>query len=516
MARGTFGGMPTVDDRTPVPPLEAYRADAARVSGLERQGTAAWVLLANVLWRIAQLPERARAAALRETASAAAAARAGQEGMELGGGCCTATSPQQPDDASRDVHEDADAALACLATQFWPAVDSCGPRAANALSSGHAVPREHANTAADGPLPAALALRAAELFERRGAFALAESLLVATDRVLGSRGSLTSARVAVQRGRIARQCADFAGADVHYRAAMSAGRRAGDAELHGRALLGLAAVANMRGNYPEARRRYSRALRIGTTAGLRVIEDGARQGLFAAAIAAGDLNAALQHGWAVFGDTTTDCNRQAEVLGMLGQLALSCDCAPAALRAYQTSVAWSTDLRIRLLGLGGAASAAARLEAADIVDMLRPEIDAAVSVSPHKFENAFVILELAVAEAALGREETAIAYARRAAALAMDGHFFEVEHRATSLLDALSLAARGTRQRSVVHAAPARPIRTGAESTWHPHAPQPGRGASTATGAGGPGPTRTLSRRAARVLRSLATLDASPRERATR
>lgn len=283
-------------------------------------------------------------------------------------------------------------------------------------------------------LPAALdAVRAvAESMERAGAFHLAGALL--RDAQLACGGQLDPVAEAAlhwQRARAARQAGDLEAAADGYAAAVAHARRGDDRWIEGRALLGAANVANMRGNYPEARARYREALRrTRAVSALAPLAHDAHQGLALAAIAARDLDAALAHGWLAYRASDDPDARAHALLNAAEACRLAGEDA-AALRAALQALDVATVARLRLPALGTAAVVAARLARRALVRVLRARVTRETAAGP--YERAFTLVEFAEAWVVLGDASRAGDDAREALALAEPRGFHEVSFRATAV-----------------------------------------------------------------------------------
>ena len=398
---GALPRPPAVVDRltlseflTPLPPFRAYADDVARLGGRSPLGPDddGWLLLAQTLGRAATVAVDERGAVVAAGASTLRATAAGIEGAALGEELLAAAHAFTEDDAG--ASERAVATL-CAAVQ-----------------------------------------RVVSAEERAGAFGLAFTTLAAArellDRFLDAR---TEGLLLAQQGRVARQLGALETARTLYVTAASAGRRAKAPDVAARALLGLGALASMRGNYPEARTSYRRVLGLARRAGMHELERAAHQGLLVAAVAAGDTDTALWHGWSAFTETPREDNdTRAEMLVSLADVTRLAGQHRAALGACLTALDLTSNIRICLPALGIAAISSAHLGDCGVLVDLIERAERVMARSSQPFENAFTLLELAEASATAGLGR-GVELARRAMSIAEASAFHEIALRAQWVLD---------------------------------------------------------------------------------
>jgi tetratricopeptide (TPR) repeat protein len=410
---GALPRPPAVVDRltpseflTPLPPFRAYADDVARLGGRTPLGPDddGWLLLAQTLGRAATVAgdERgavvaAGASALRETAAGAACAALGDELLA----------------AARAFGEDDDVASERAVATLCAAVQ-----------------------------------RVVSAEERAGAFRLAFTTLAAAREMLARfMDARTEGLLLAQQGRVARQLGALETARTLYLTAARAGRRAKAPDVAARALLGLGALASMRGNYPEARASYRRVLGLTRRAGAQELERAAHQGLLVAAVAAGDTDTALWHGWSAFTETPhEDADTRAEMLVSLADVTRLAGQHRAALGACLTALDLTSDIRICLPALGIAAISSAHLGNSGVLVDLIERAESIMAHSGQPFENAFTLLELAEASATAGLDR-GVELARRAMAIAEASAFHEIALRAQWVLD--RQGSNGERDRAV-------------------------------------------------------------------
>jgi hypothetical protein len=379
----------------PLPPLDAYRADLAGAPGLDSFGAddGPWLLIAELLTR------RARA-------------RRGRHA---------------PPDALAAL----DGALMPMLSGEWGASPGDAGSAEGSEGDTAAVDAPADPAAADAALAAA-ALAVAEQVEAAGALNLAFSMLVALTDATPGASPRTHGLALAQRARIARKLGFLDAADALYGSAARFGRASGDGELVVRSMLGRGVLARLRGNYPETRVRFRRALRAAEQGGFAELASMAHHGLLIAAGVAGDVDTALQHGWAAWQLAGDDMERQADLLGTLAAAASDAGYDAAALRAYLGVAARSPMARRRLPALGGAAFSAARLGDRAQLEAITHELEHTLAREALPYERAQALTLLAEGWALVEPETRGEPYASRARTLAANG-YHELMHRLETL-----------------------------------------------------------------------------------
>jgi hypothetical protein len=153
----------------------------------------------------------------------------------------------------------------------------------------------------------------------------------------------------------------------------------------------------------------------------------AHQGLMIVAAGAGDLNAAIHHGWLAVSAARTEGAREAEALNNLAHLCMEAGYHAAALGGFITALGLTSAPRIRLPVLAGVASAAGRLRDARWVRLAADAINREAS-DAFPFETSSAMLAVARAERAVGNSGAGDAAAEKAAAIAHAHGFFEIAH----------------------------------------------------------------------------------------
>jgi len=202
-----------------------------------------------------------------------------------------------------------------------------------------------------------------------------------------------------------------------------------DVELRARGALGRGVIARVRGNYPEARRRFLSILEYEpVTDELRDLHAWACDGLLMVSATARDFEAALRYGARAV-KVTRRPEHRAELLVNLSNVCLEVGQYRAALNTYLRALAQTRFHHIKLPALGSAAIAAARLGERYVVDELtRSGLDLMTS-SRLDYEVADMLREFGDAWEVLGDAASARKFREQSMARAQRGGFFEIQHR---------------------------------------------------------------------------------------
>lgn len=269
-----------------------------------------------------------------------------------------------------------------------------------------------------------------------GALLLASSGLSALRRVVDPGAApLLAGRVLAQWARVERYLGDLDVAGDLYDRTAVLGRRHGLPELLVRAEMGRAVLARIRGNYPETRTRFRRALARAERAGLGELTGLAHQGLLIAAAVAGDFDTALTHGWAAFARVAGDGGKEAEVLVNLAGLCLDARQDAAALRGYSSAAERTRDMRTWLSATAGLAVAAARVGRDELLRESAAAVEHALASKGAPYERAQHLLTLSDAFTDADDPERAAGYRERGLDIARANGFSELELRYTTAPD---------------------------------------------------------------------------------
>jgi hypothetical protein len=300
-----------------------------------------------------------------------------------------------------------------------------GDRAARLLRAWRntrAVPDSITDGAGRLEEPLRSALLVAERIEVAGGLLLAQALLRSGLELLGSSCPRSAIIGSIQRGRVLRTLGAHERAEFHYAGASRAARRMQFAAAEARAMCGVAAVAQQRGDLRAAARAYRRASRA--AAASAAVRSLAQLGMCSVALRAGDLKAALRHGIAALAARPDSAERRAEVLFNISQICVRRGSPVSGLHAGRALLRLRIQPRTRLLGLGIVAVAASRSGDRRTVDrmttLLRREGDE--GALPYATAAAGILVSRAHSE--LGNAGLAASISKRAQRVAVE-HGFE-------------------------------------------------------------------------------------------
>jgi tetratricopeptide (TPR) repeat protein len=274
----------------------------------------------------------------------------------------------------------------------------------------------------------------AAAMEDQAFFRLAHSVLSTLLIVLPESEVLLRGRVIAHNGRLARHIGDLRSAGSYYEEVDRLGSEQKLAELTGRAWVGYGILAQLRGDFPEARRRFRDTIALEGAASDSITH--AHQQLMVAAAAAKDYDSAASHGWQAFKGSSS-AGQETEALVNLAQLLLEAGYPRAALRGFAAALARKPISRLELPILGGAACAAAaalpHVAARALVRNFAERLDHLVGAlhdgSSLPWPSAAALVEISEALAVVGDEERSADVAERADVLASAHGFYQLTHR---------------------------------------------------------------------------------------
>jgi tetratricopeptide (TPR) repeat protein len=266
--------------------------------------------------------------------------------------------------------------------------------------------------------------------DEAGALHLARAML---DALLEADDSLTlvqQGRIIARRARVDGKLGDIDTAVDQYKRVAKMGTQTGSAELKALAFVGLGALAQMRGNYPQLERFARRAAHIADRHELRALSRHAHNGAMIAAGARHDFATALKHAAAVYGRANGDAIEDAETLQNIGQLLLEAGHSEPAAAAFMRLVSLPLPARILLPALGGLALASSRSRAVDRTIWAAREVQRLHDSTVPRFPLASALLECAQSLALVGEVARSRTCIRVAVDLAERHGFFEVSVKA--------------------------------------------------------------------------------------
>jgi tetratricopeptide (TPR) repeat protein len=278
----------------------------------------------------------------------------------------------------------------------------------------------------------ALLLLSDEAYEA-DAFQTALAMVTALDAADRSLSPVQRGRLLARRARILSRIGRIESARDHFVAIERLGREANSDELRARAWLGLASIAQMRGNYPAMATLGRRALRIARRGGLSFIERYSRLGLTIAAAAQHDFDTALFHGWAVYHASIGEPVEEGEILQTFGQLMVEARHFDEARAAFGAVVARPLPARIIVPALGGLAISAAETDRPATVRWVASQLHALEAAGAPRYILSLALLECGIALARVGHGEAASALRLEATIIAAEHGFHEVTDRAAEI-----------------------------------------------------------------------------------
>lgn len=270
--------------------------------------------------------------------------------------------------------------------------------------------------------------------ENEACFRTAHSVLSTLLMVLPDSEIALRGRVIAQQGRLARHLGEREAANRYYTEVERLGADHGLPDLTGRAWVGLGILARIRGDFPEARRRFLATIDLKGASSESIGH--AHHEMMVAAATAGDFDTGAKHAWEAFRGAAT-AGQETEALLNLAQLLLEAGHARAALRGFAAALARNPIYRLELPILGGAACAAAaslpHAAARALVRNFAERIEVVVQhlrngeSLPHPSASALV--EVSEALAVIGDDERALRLSGRAADLAEAHGFHQLTYR---------------------------------------------------------------------------------------
>jgi tetratricopeptide (TPR) repeat protein len=259
------------------------------------------------------------------------------------------------------------------------------------------------------------------------------AMITALDGADRSLSPVQRGRVLARRARILSRLGRMDGARDHFIAIDRLGRQAKSDELRARACLGLASIAQMRGNYPALETFGRRALRISRRAGLSFIERYSRLCLTVAAAARHDFDTALLHGWVVYHASVGQPNEEGEILQTFGQLMVEAKHFDEARAAFGAVVSRALPARIIVPALGGLAISAAETGHPATVRWVASQLRALKTAGVARYLLSLALLECSIALARVGQVVASDELRSEATTIAAEHGFHEVTIRAAEL-----------------------------------------------------------------------------------
>jgi tetratricopeptide (TPR) repeat protein len=272
-------------------------------------------------------------------------------------------------------------------------------------------------------------LQLAREIEEAGALHLAASWLFLLERTVPLQRALDLGHVRAARARVARRLGDVDAARTLYAEVEQLGESRAEPELTARAWIGFGVIAVERGNYPEARRWYEAAALVADDTGCKEESSHAHGGLMHVYAKAGDMERAVLEGWRAFEAMPKHDERSAELLTNLSQALYEAGQFATAVRGFGAAVRRSSQPRVLLGALGGAATAAAALGRRAIVEAASIRVERLVRTA-WSHPVALAYLDLSDAFSILGDASRAAEFRQLARKLAEVNSHYELIYRA--------------------------------------------------------------------------------------
>lgn len=258
------------------------------------------------------------------------------------------------------------------------------------------------------------------------AFAMLSGLMSAFGTGIPQRAQ---GNVLAQLGRAARQLGAGDVARDMYESAIVVGYECDARDVVARGLLGLGVLALTRGNYPNARQQFERALLNADRARDPELIRTAHHGLLNCALAAGDLDSAMVNGWNVLRLCIAPDSR-AEALMNMAEICRMTGEYDAAIHVYVVAMEWTSRRRVRLHALSGALRASVEIQRVTDARRFLAELEELLPTETDTFARASIGVELAESLLMLGDVDLAATRLDDAIVVAHSGDFHEIVHRA--------------------------------------------------------------------------------------
>lgn len=266
-----------------------------------------------------------------------------------------------------------------------------------------------------------------------GARHLAAHMLDDVRRVATDLTPLQRARLLFRRARIAWSLGATDEAADRYAAIAALSEKSSHAEILALAELGLATLAQFRGDFPELRQRAVRARDLAEQSGNPAIVRWALHATMISETTQGRFDAAISAGWRLLELSRGHAVWEAEALINLGQLMLEAGHPERARASFAAAVERPAPARLLLPSLGGLAVASALVGHEPTVEWTVREVWRAQELSVQPYYVAATHLECAVALRILGRDTDAERHRAAAEELGRRHRFHEVAFKADAL-----------------------------------------------------------------------------------
>jgi tetratricopeptide (TPR) repeat protein len=265
------------------------------------------------------------------------------------------------------------------------------------------------------------------------AFNTAVTMLTAFNRADPGLNVVQRGRLLARRARYLSRLGRLEEARDQFQTIGRMGSEVDSSELRVRSCLGLASVAQMRGDYKAMDSLSRRALRLARRERLSYLERYARLALMIAAGTRHDFDAALFHGWAVYLASVGHPVDEGEILQSFGQLMSEAGCFSEARAAFSAVVARALPARIIVPALGGLATSAAATGRPATVRWVANQLNMLGAAGAPRYVMSLALLECSAGLARVGLAAPAAELSAKAIAIAKEHGFHEVTSRAAEL-----------------------------------------------------------------------------------
>jgi hypothetical protein len=269
----------------------------------------------------------------------------------------------------------------------------------------------------------------AEKMEYAGTLNLATSLLEGLAGVLPVE-SVNAGRVLAQRARLSWKAGKPDLAQARYQHLRRKAGHIKSNELLIRASAGFAALAQLRGNYPEVRTWSRRVVTLAERCGYVRLAGLGHQGLMLGEAVTKRYNEAIPHAWAAYQCREGDAHGQIDSLNNIAQLFYLSGHPVIARDAFVRVLAGRPDTNVAAAALGGYALSSAVLADERAVRWAAAEATGLSEILGPKYESVTSLIECATALDVVGDQPHASVLRARASTMAQYAGFFELIHQA--------------------------------------------------------------------------------------
>lgn len=245
----------------------------------------------------------------------------------------------------------------------------------------------------------------AEAMEQQGCFELALTTVAAVCRLTARTDPSAHTLATLHLGRIARQMNALDAAEDAYSSAIARALHLRQPPIAARGHVGLALIADMRGNLPAAAEHYREALRLAVPREGAYLQ--ALQGLMSLAVSRNDLGEALVLGWTIYDASVDGSDTRLAALSELSLVALKAGFPAQARAGFKLVLDASAPARLRVGALSGDVRAAAWLDDAVAVQRLSLVIRREAALSNASHETTMALVHLAEAQYRIGDKASA-------------------------------------------------------------------------------------------------------------